>query len=66
MFADVGEALRDELDRMEKVGEVVNMGSLAVERRKERNRKNEARISARAMERGMEQGLSQGRAEGRA
>ena len=66
VFADVGEALRDELDRMEKAGEVVNMGSLAVERWKERNRKNEARISARAMEQGMEQGLTQGRAEGRA
>ena len=64
VFADVGEALRDELYRMEKAGEVVRMGSLAVERWKERNRQNEARISARAMERGMEKGLSQGRAEG--
>ena len=57
VFAGGGEALRRELDRMEKAGEVVKMGSLAAERWKERNRQNEVRISARAMERGMQQGL---------
>ena len=31
VFADAGEAVRDELDRMEKAGEVVEMGSLALE-----------------------------------
>ena len=60
VFADVGEELSDELDRMEKAGEVVEMGSLALETWKERNRKREARISARAMERGMARGLEQG------
>lgn len=64
VFAGGGEALRGELDRMEKAGEVVQMGSLAAERWKELNRKKEAQISAQAMERGMEQGLTQGRAEG--
>ena len=73
VFADAGEELRDELDRMEKAGEVVEMGSLALETWKERNREREARVSARAMERGMAQGMErgltqgheQGRAEGR-
>ena len=49
--------MRRELDRLENAGEVVEMGSLAAERWKERNRQKEARISARAMEQGMEQGL---------
>ena len=60
VFADAGEELRDELDRMEKAGEVVEMGSLALETWKERNREREARVSARAMERGLAQGLEQG------
>ena len=72
VFADGGEALDHELDRMEKAGEVLKMGSLAAERWQERNRKREARVAARAMERGIEQGmqqgvergLTQGRAEG--
>ena len=59
VFADGDEALRRELDRMENAGEVVEMGSLAAERWKERNRKNEARIFARAMERGLEQGRTE-------
>ena len=57
VFAGGGKALRRELDRMENAGEVVAMGSLAVERWKERNRKREAQISARAMERGRAEGL---------
>ena len=61
VFADGGKALRDELDRLEKAGEVVKMGSLAAERWKERNREREARVIARAME----QGCAEGRAEGR-
>ena len=64
VFRGGGRELSDELDRMEKAGEVLKMGSLAAERWQERNRKNEARIAARAMERGMERGLTQGRAEG--
>ena len=64
VFADAGEELSDELDRMEKAGEVVEMGSLALETWKERNRKREAQVFARAMERGLTQGHEQGRAEG--
>ena len=66
VFADGGEALRGELDRMEQAGEVLKMGSLAADRWMERNRKREARVSARAMERGMERGLTQGHERGRA
>ena len=66
VFADGGEALRRELDRMENAGEVVKMGSLAAERWKERNRKKEAQIFARAMKRGMERGMERGRTQGRA
>ena len=64
VFADGGEALRGELDRMEQAGEVLKMGSLAADRWMERNRKREARVSARAMERGMAEGHAEGRAEG--
>ena len=60
VFAGGGKALRRELDRMENAGEVVEMGSLAAERWKERNRKREAQISARAMERGRTQGRTEG------
>ena len=61
VFRGGGKELSDELDRMEKAGEVLKMGSLAAERWQERNRKNEARIAARAMERGMAQGHAEGR-----
>ena len=50
VFAGGGKALRRELDRMENAGEVVAMGSLAVERWKERNRKKEAQIFAEGLE----------------
>ena len=64
VFADGGEALDHELDRLERAGEVLKMGSLAAERwyerNRERNRKREARVAARAMERGLTQGLEQG------
>ena len=47
VFADGGEALDHELDRLERAGEVLKMGSLAAERwyerNRERNRKREAR-----------------------
>ena len=57
VFADGGKALRNELDRLEKAGEVVKMGSLAAERWKERNRQRDARVFARAMEQGRAEGL---------
>ena len=58
------EAFRGELDRVQAVGEVEAMGSLAAERWKEQQRQKEAQIRARAMERGIEQGMERGRAEG--
>ena len=45
-----GEAFRGELDRVQAVGGVEAMGSLAAERWKEQQRKKEAQIFARAME----------------
>ena len=51
------EALRDELARMAAAGEVEAMGSLAVERWKERERKKEAQILARGMAQGRTEGL---------
>lgn len=57
-------ALRVQLGQLAAAGELEAMGSLAIEKWKERERQREAQIRTRAMERGMEQGLSQGRAEG--
>ena len=54
VFAGGGKALRRRLDRMENAGEVVAMGSLAVERWKERNRKKEAQIFAQGRTEGLE------------
>ena len=48
------EALRGELDRMVAAGEVEAMGSLAVERWKERERRKEAQILARGRAEGLE------------
>lgn len=46
------EALRGELDRLEAAGEIEAMGSLTVERWKERQRQKDAQIRARAMAEG--------------
>ena len=51
------EALRRELARMATAGEVEAMGSLAVERWKERERRKEAQILARGMAQGRTEGL---------
>ncbi len=48
-----GEAFRGELDRVQAVGEVEEMGSLAAERWKKQQRQKEAQIRARAMKQGM-------------
>ena len=54
VFADGDGALRDKLDRMVAAGEVEAMGSLAVERWKERERQKEAQILARGRAEGLE------------
>ncbi len=54
VFASEDAALRDELARMASAGEVEAMGSLAVEKWKERERKKEAQILARGRAQGIE------------
>ena len=57
VFADGDGALRGELARMAAAGELEAMGSLAVEKWKERERKKEAQILARGMAQGRTEGI---------